>query len=62
MSHRGPKLPGLVIERQLGESFRIGNAVVTIIRLGDKRVKFRVRAPRDIEIMRTEIDERMAAP
>lgn len=46
----------LVFRRQQGESFRIGeNVEVRILQLSHSYVKIGVIAPRDIEILRTEL-------
>ena len=46
----------LVFRRQEGESFRIGDTVeVRILHVGKQHVKIGVIAPREIEILRTEL-------
>jgi carbon storage regulator len=46
----------LVFRRQQGESFRIGDTVeVRILHVGKHYVKIGVIAPREIEILRTEL-------
>jgi carbon storage regulator len=46
----------LVFRRQQGESFRIGDAVeVRILHVGKHYVKIGVIAPREVEILRTEL-------
>ncbi len=46
----------LVFRRQKGESFRVGDTVeVRILHVGKHYVKIGVIAPREIEILRTEL-------
>lgn len=48
----------LVLRRNAGESFRVGdNVEVRILDVGRGRVKIGVIAPREIEIYRTELAE-----
>lgn len=49
----------LVITRKVGESVRIGDAEVVILRATDRdRVRLGITAPKQIEIVRSEIDRR----
>lgn len=41
---------GMVVTRRAGEAVRIGDALVTIVRLRNGRVKLRVDAPRETPI------------
>lgn len=45
----------LVIERRLNESVLIGDAKVTVVRTGE-RVKLCIEAPKNVKILRSEID------
>ena len=48
----------LVFRRQQGESFRVGDDVeVRILRVGKNHVKIGVVAPRQVEILRTELSQ-----
>jgi carbon storage regulator len=49
----------LVLTRNVGERIRIGDDVfVTFVRLDGCRVRIGIDAPRDVEIVRCEVDER----
>lgn len=46
----------LVLRRQLGQSFTIGDAIeVRILQIGRGHVKVGIIGPREIEVVRTEI-------
>lgn len=51
--------PGLVIERKIGQRVRVGTAWVEVVAIRDEcRVKLRISAPRDVQILREEVDDR----
>lgn len=48
----------LVLSRKVDESLRIGpDIVVTVVRISDDKVRLGITAPRDVAIVRTEIDD-----
>jgi len=50
----------LVLTRRIGETIRIGpDIVVTVLGVKGTQVRFGVEAPRDIEVHREEIFERI---
>lgn len=49
-------MPGLSLSRHVGESIRIGTAIVTVTAIERSIVRLRIEAPRDVEIMRTELE------
>ena len=53
-------LGGLLLSRKAGESIMIGNDIeITVVLISEKRVKLALRAPKDVEIYRSEIWVRM---
>ena len=48
----------LVISRRWRESFRVGEAVITVLSLNGTKVRFSIDAPRDVTVARTEVDHR----
>ena len=46
----------LVLSRLVGESIRIGDAVVKIISMDRGVIKVGIVAPRSVEILRTELE------
>lgn len=49
----------LVLTRKDGERIRIGeNIVVTIVRSTDGRTKVGIEAPREVPVLRTELEDR----
>lgn len=48
---------GLTITRRVGESFRVGDATVTVRSVGLKVVKVTVDAPPQVRIVRSELEE-----
>jgi carbon storage regulator len=51
----------LVLSRKTDESLRIGeNIEIVVQRIGGGRVRLGIKAPADVRIMRTEVDD--AAP
>lgn len=53
-SHSGGRVM-LVLTRKHGESFKIGEAVIKIIRMDGSRVKIGIEAPKDVLISRSEL-------
>ena len=52
----------LVLTRKLGERIRIGDDVtITVLRLAHGQVRIGIAAPRDVHIVRGELDEREEA-
>lgn len=48
----------LVLSRKVDESLRIGpDIVVTVVRISGDKVRLGITAPRDVCIVRTEIDD-----
>jgi carbon storage regulator len=46
----------LVLTRKPGESLMIGDDIeITVLRVGDGRVRIGIRAPRDVRLFRKEI-------
>lgn len=45
----------LVLSRKVGESVKIGDAVVTIVRIDDGRIRIGIDAPPNVKILRTEL-------
>lgn len=53
----------LVLNRQLGESIKIGDKItVTVVRIGSENVKLGVEAPAEVKVLRTELEERAREP
>ena len=53
---------GLVLTRKLNEQITIGDEIVlTVVRLSGDRVRIHVSAPRELRILRTEL-ERVSSP
>jgi carbon storage regulator CsrA len=52
-----PKLGRLVISRRLGESVRIGDVVVEVVRMHRAEVRLAITAPSDMPIIRTELEQ-----
>lgn len=51
---------GLIISRKIQESISIGgNVVVQVVKLGRGRVGLRVSAPKEVKVMRTEINQQV---
>ncbi len=49
----------LVLTRRSGESIKIGDGVtITVTRLGEGRVRLGIDAPKEVRIVRTELEER----
>ena len=47
----------LVLTRRLGESLKIGdNIKITIIKIDHSQAKLSIEAPREITVLRTELD------
>lgn len=47
----------LVLSRKQGESLRIGpDVIVKIVRIGPNAVRIGIDAPKDVNVVRTEID------
>lgn len=46
----------LCLTRLEGEAIRIGDAYVTVLSLGNGRVKLGIDAPREITVMRCELE------
>ncbi|NIS38322.1 carbon storage regulator CsrA [Candidatus Saccharibacteria bacterium] len=50
----------LVLTRRLGESINIGDEIkVTVVEIDGKQVKIGIEAPKDIQIFREEVYERI---
>jgi carbon storage regulator len=50
----------LALTRKLGESIKIGQDItVTVTSIGGNRVRLGIDAPRDVLILRTEVQERI---
>jgi carbon storage regulator len=47
----------LVLSRYVGDSIRIGDAVVTILSVVGGVIKVGIVAPRSVEILRTELEK-----
>lgn len=53
------ELGGLVLSRRRGQSILIGDdIVVTVVRTAENAVRFHIAAPREMNIVRTELKER----
>lgn len=52
----------LVLSRRVGESIRIGNAVLTIQKIRHNQISVSVDAPRDVRVMRTELEPKPPHP
>jgi carbon storage regulator len=51
----------LVLSRKAGERIRIGdNVVITLVRTGNESVRIGIEAPREIAIVREELERRPA--
>jgi carbon storage regulator CsrA len=48
----------LCLERKAGQSFRIGDATVTVVKIVGNRVGLAIQADRSIPIVRTEIERK----
>lgn len=46
----------LVLTRRRGESVRIGDVIVTVCDIRNNSVRFGIEAPKNVNIVRTEID------
>jgi carbon storage regulator len=47
----------LILTRRIGESIRIAEGItVTVLRIGQSQVRLGVEAPREIPIVRTELE------
>jgi carbon storage regulator len=52
----------LILTRRMGESFVIGNEItVTVVALAGNQARLGVSAPKDVEVFRQEIYERVQA-
>jgi carbon storage regulator len=50
----------LVLSRKLGDRIMIGDRiVVTVVKLGNGRVRLGIEAPREVAVFREEIDPRL---
>lgn len=47
----------LVLSRKPGETIRIGNAVITIVRMDGNKVRIGIEAPREVLVLRGELLE-----
>jgi len=47
----------LVLTRKINEKIRIGDAVVTVLRLTGNRVRLGIEAPNDTQVVRGELDQ-----
>mgnify|MGYP000971061278 CR=1 FL=1 len=45
----------LILSRELGQQVRVGDATITIIRIGQAGVRIGIDAPADVPIVRTEL-------
>lgn len=68
MTRRAPKCAGvpnigsLGLTRKVGESFRIGGDItIAITEISGSYVGITIQAPREVEVLRTEVVEREAA-
>lgn len=52
----------LVLSRRVGQTLRIGDAVVAVVRVQGKQVRLAISAPRDVEVVREEIDVKEDSP
>lgn len=53
----------LALKRKVGESIRIGSSItVTVSRLEGRRVTLLIQAPRQVQILRTELEGRPPKP
>jgi carbon storage regulator len=53
----------LVLSRKQGESLQIGDQItITIVRMSGNSVRVAIEAPRDVNIVRTELIERDQSP
>ena len=53
----------LILTRKKNETICIGDAVaITVIRLAGNKVRLGITAPRDVRVLRVELDEPDAAP
>lgn len=51
---------GLIISRKIQESISIGDSIVVqVVKLGRGRVGLRVTAPKEVKVMRTEINQQV---
>ena len=51
---------GLIISRKTQESISIGDSIVVqVVKLGRGRVGLRVTAPKEVKVMRTEINQQV---
>lgn len=50
----------LVVSRKIGEGILIGeDIVITIVKLTDNRVRVGIEAPRDVRVIRSEIENKL---
>jgi carbon storage regulator CsrA len=52
----------LVLSRQVDEGIRIGDAVITVARIGRRNVRLAIEAPTGVPITRTELAPHGAPP
>ena len=52
----------LVLSRKVGESVRVGNAIISIRKCSQNHTKLAIEAPRDVEIIRSELDSQVDKP
>ena len=52
---------GLIINRKREEKFWVGNALVTVNRIGHNRVELEIEAPGDVPVLRDELTRRKKA-
>lgn len=50
----------LVISRKAGESVFVGNAEVKIVRIAGGSVRIGIEAPKDVKIVRKELEQKAA--
>lgn len=48
----------LVLSRKEGESIRIGNSLVTVVRISGDKVRIGIESPKDVPVHRSELPER----
>lgn len=53
-------MPRLVLSRKPNESITIGEAVITVKRVGKGTVTLSISAPRTVRILRSELEPRKA--
>jgi len=47
----------LVLSRKRGEELRIGDYVVTVVRIENNQVRLGITAPRDVKVLRAELED-----